>query len=162
MSCFKLLYALCDELKTLIRNFWWGQKEDERKIAWLSWEKLCEPKCNGGMGFKQLKQFNLALLAKQGWRLQTNQNSLVYHVLKARYFPQCDFIEATFGNNLSFVWRIIMSTRNLVREGVRWRVGNGSNIHIWEDKWLPSSSTYKIALPRQFLHQDTKVSELID
>ena len=55
-----------------------------------------------------------------------------------------------------------MSAQNLVRKGVRWRVGNGSNIHICEDKWLPSSSTYKIASPRQFLHQDTRVSELID
>ena len=65
MSCFKLPDALCDELTSMIRNFWWGQKEEEKKIAWLSWEKLCEPKSNGGMGFRQLKQFNLALLAKQ-------------------------------------------------------------------------------------------------
>ena len=40
MSCFKLPNVLCDELTSRIRNFWWGQKEDERKIAWLSWEKM--------------------------------------------------------------------------------------------------------------------------
>ena len=44
ISCFKLPDAFCDELTILIRNFWWGQEEDERKIAWPSWEKLCEPK----------------------------------------------------------------------------------------------------------------------
>ena len=115
MSCFKLLDALCEELTSMVRNFWWGQKVNEKKIAWLSWEKLCEPKCIGGMGFKKLQQFNLALLAKQGWRLQTNQNSLVYQVLKAKYFPRCDFIEASLGNNPSFSWRSIMSTQKLVR-----------------------------------------------
>ena len=82
-------------------------------------KKVTDYKYNGGMGFKQLKQFNLALLAKQGWRLQTNQNSLVYQVLKARYFPQCEFIEASIGNNPSFTWRSIMSAQSLVREGVR-------------------------------------------
>ena len=51
-------------------------------MAWLSWEKLCEPKECGGKGFRQLKYFNLALLAKQGWRLQTSHNSLLYWVLK--------------------------------------------------------------------------------
>ena len=66
MSCFKIPDSLCDELTSMIRNFWWGQKGEEKKMAWLSWDKFCEPKERGGMGFKRLQQFNLALLAKQG------------------------------------------------------------------------------------------------
>ena len=42
MSCFKIHDALCEELTSMMRNFWWGQKRDEKKIAWLSWDKLCE------------------------------------------------------------------------------------------------------------------------
>ena len=87
---------------------------------------------------------------------------MVYRVLKAKYFPRCEFVEASLGNNPSYSWRSIMAAQNLVREGIRWRVGNGNNIRIWGDKWLPSSSTYRVASPRQFLHQDTRVSELID
>lgn len=114
------------------------------------------------MGFRKLQYFNLALLAKQWWRLQTNQNSLAYRVLKAKYFPRCDFVEASLGNNPSFSWRSIMSAQRLVREGIRWRVENGRDIRIWGDKWLPSPTTFRVTSPRQFLHQDTRVSELID
>ena len=46
MSCFKIPDSLCDELTTMIRKFWWGQKKDENKISWLSWEKMCKPKSN--------------------------------------------------------------------------------------------------------------------
>ena len=66
------------------------------------------------MGLKLLKSFNLALLAKQGWRLQMAHNSLVYRVYKAKYFKDCDFIQATLGNNPSYVWRSILTARTLL------------------------------------------------
>ena len=66
MNCFKLPDSLCNELNSLMRNFWWGQREKERKLAWIAWEKICTPEVEGGMGFKDIKAFNLALLAKQG------------------------------------------------------------------------------------------------
>ena len=109
MSCFKILDSLCDEITSLIRNFLWGKCKDERKMAWMSWDKLCAPKAKGGMGFKQLKQFNLALLAKKGRRLQRGGDSLVYKVFKVKYFPKCDFVEAGMGNNPFYAWRSIMA-----------------------------------------------------
>ena len=39
---------------------------DERKIHWKSWSKLTEAKRVEGMGFQDLRTFNLAMLAKQG------------------------------------------------------------------------------------------------
>ena len=51
MNCFKIPNSPCEELMSLNRNFLWGQRKDEKKIAWLSWEKMCEPKSCEGMGF---------------------------------------------------------------------------------------------------------------
>ena len=79
-------------------------------MVWMKWNKMCEPKANGGMGFRDLKAFNLALLAKQGWRLQQGRNSLFYRVYKNNYFLDKDFIHAKKGHHPSFAWRSIWAT----------------------------------------------------
>ena len=58
MSCFKLSNSLCNELNSMMSNFWWGQKEKEEKMAWMSWKKMCTMKEKGGMGFRDLKAFS--------------------------------------------------------------------------------------------------------
>ena len=109
MSCFKLPNGLYEEMIGLVRQFWWGQVKNEKKVAWMSWDRMCRPKEEGGLGFRDLKSFNLALLAKQGWRLQKNSSSLFSWVYKAKYFPNGDFVEAEVGKNASFAWRSIMA-----------------------------------------------------
>ena len=94
MSVFKLSDSLCKDLNSMMGNFWWGQKGREKRLALVSWGKFCKPKSEGGMGFKDLKEFNLALLVKQGWRILENPNSLVYRVYKAKYFAKESFLNA--------------------------------------------------------------------
>ena len=61
MSCFKLPVTLCHGLETIICRFFWGQRGESRKIHWVKWLDLCKPKSQGGMGFKDLSNFNDAL-----------------------------------------------------------------------------------------------------
>ena len=50
-----------------------------------------------------------------------------------------------------------MVAQYLVKEGSRWSVGKGTSIRVWGDKWLPSTSRYKVVSPRLFLSVETKV-----
>jgi hypothetical protein len=75
-------------------RFWWGSNVDKRKVHWVNWKKTCRKKENGGLGFRDISSFNIALLAKQGWRIMTEPSSLLARILKAKYFPTCHFLKA--------------------------------------------------------------------
>jgi hypothetical protein len=108
MSCFDLTKSLCEEMSAMICRYWWAQHDKENKMHWLSWELLSKPKSEEGMGFRDLYGFNMAMLARQGWRMLTNPNSLCARILKARYFPDCSILEASATNGISYSWRSIL------------------------------------------------------
>ena len=147
MSVFQLPVKLCDELNSMCANFWWGQVGNERKIHWKSWSFLSKPKKQGGMGFQDIRNFNLAMLAKRGWRLLQHEESLVHKCFKAKYFPRCSFLDAGDVPNSSYVWKSMLAAQSILKQGCCWRVGNGSEIRVLKDKWLPNHTTNRVLHP---------------
>lgn len=67
--------GVCKDMADVIAKYWWGDDENSRKMHWFAWWKLCFPKSLGGLGYRDFHSFNLAMLAKQAWRLFTNPDS---------------------------------------------------------------------------------------
>ena len=137
MSVFMLPRGWCDEINALVAKYWWGLQGSSWKIHWCQWSSLCQPKEAGGLGFQDLMAFNKALLAKQGWRLLSNTHSLFFRTFKSKYFPKSSFLLAQLGSNPSFVWRSFLAARELLTERVRWKIGSGSMVEVWNDRWTP-------------------------
>ena len=114
------------------------------------------------MGFKNLALFNDALLARQAWRLFQNKNSLFHRVFKSKIFPHCSFMEAVDSPIASYAWQSILKGREVLKEGMRWRVGDGTSIWIWTDPWLPSEFLPFVSLPVAQAFEEAKVVSLID
>jgi hypothetical protein len=142
MGVFKLPYGLCDELVQMIRDYWWGKEDGKRKMHWISWDSMLRPKSCGGLGFRDLRIFNQALLARQVWRLIQFPNTLCALILKAKYFPNGSLLDTVFSSNKSATWSAIEHGLQLFKRGVIWRVGTGSNIRAWRDPWIPRSTCY--------------------
>lgn len=87
-----------------------------------------------GLRFKDLQAFNEVLLAKQLWHLITQPNSLMYRVMKQMYLPKNDLFQARVNSQASWLWKRWAFTRDLIRDGCAWRVGDGKS-----DKWLPAT-----------------------
>ena len=95
------------------------------------------------MGFRDMRIFNQALLARQAWRLLQTPDSLCARILKARYYPQGNLLDTMFTGQPSSTWSAISYGLELLKEGMIWRIGNGESVRIWRDNWIPRSSSLK-------------------
>ncbi|XP_074300300.1 uncharacterized protein LOC141631540 [Silene latifolia] len=63
-------------------NFLWSGKSDYQKPPSVSWDMCCLPKHEGGLGIKEAKSWNKALLGKYAWWLANKQDHLWLNVPK--------------------------------------------------------------------------------
>ncbi len=55
-----------------------------------------------------------------------------------------------------------MRARDVLQLGFHWKIGNGSQIKIWEDQWLPKRSTFKVISPKPQKTPYNFICDLID
>jgi hypothetical protein len=145
MSVFQFPAGLIEELNQLIRDFHWGDEHERRRMHWLSWDKLTQPKLNGGMGFRDFRVYNQALLARQSWRLLQFPDSPCARLLKAKYYPSGHLLDTAFIQDVSATWKGVMHGLELLKQGAIWRIGSGAMVKIWRDNWLPRADNMKLS-----------------
>jgi len=85
LSFFKAPAGIISSIESIFKSFFWGGGEENRKIAWISWESICIPKEDGGLGVRRVGDFNTSLLGKWCWRMLSEKGGLWYRVLRSRY-----------------------------------------------------------------------------
>nr|KYP34281.1 Putative ribonuclease H protein At1g65750 family [Cajanus cajan] len=113
------------QLTSIQRNFLWGGKLDEKRTAWVSWEKICRPKKEGGLGIKKLDAFNEALLAKWRWGLFQQPESMWARILLSKY-----------GDTIMHNTRLRGSSDSMWLGDVLKASGMGDRIQFWSDAWV--------------------------
>ena len=109
-----------------------------------------------------MEAFNLALLARQVWRLPHFEHSLALKTLKAKYFPSKGILDAKLGNRPSYTWRSLHQPLRVVEKGSLWLVGDGWSLNIWDSKWIPRLDSFKVINPIKPKARLLRIRDLID
>jgi hypothetical protein len=129
--------SVCVEAEKICRDFIWGSTADHRKTHLISWEQICRPKEEGGLGFKNLEWLNSAYMMKLAWQLITCQDKLWVKVMRAKY--SCgNLIIPTVNNrsNSTPTWKAIVNVWEDVTRNITWCIQNGHHVRFWKDAWI--------------------------
>ena len=110
---------MCKEIIKLQRKFLWGWGTKGRKIAWCSWENICKPKEEGGLGIRRIDLFNKALLTKRIWRMRYPKVGLWKDVLELKY-GSGRMLNTSDRNKYKSRWWKDLSETSLSDQGSRW------------------------------------------
>jgi len=69
LSFMKISVKVLKMVTRIQREFLWVGVRGGRKLCWVNWKRICQPKSKGGLGVKDVKRVNLSLMAKWKWRL---------------------------------------------------------------------------------------------
>ena len=83
MKSTKLPLAICENIEKLNRQFLWGGSNEKHKIHLVKWDVVTNPrKKDGGLNIKEARILNQAMLAKLGWKMMSDPETLWVRVFK--------------------------------------------------------------------------------
>ncbi|XP_030479414.1 uncharacterized protein LOC115696664 [Cannabis sativa] len=146
-----------------LRDFWWGDTDEKRKIHLLAWDSICQSKFRGGLGFRRIEVINQAFMAKWAWKALTDKTSIWSMVVNAKYIKDKNFLDLEKKGSESGLWKAILDARSVLGKGLCRKIENGHLTSIWFDPWVPSSNrtptplkdaTHGVAWVHQFLNNN--------
>ncbi|OIT30903.1 putative ribonuclease h protein, partial [Nicotiana attenuata] len=125
--------TILNQMEKYFSNFFWGQREEKNNYHWSSWEKMCYPTDEGGLGFKRLQDICKAFNAKRWWRIRTEEN-IWSKFLTAKYCPRSNLVSKIWNPKDSSIWKSLMDIRPKVEPHILWKINNEDAL-FWWDNW---------------------------
>eukprot|EP00256_Glycine_max_P067276 XP_025981871.1 uncharacterized protein LOC112999777 [Glycine max] len=122
----------------------------------------------GGLGIKDLRTFNTALLGKWRWDLFYSQQEPWAKVLHSKYGGWRALEEGSSGSKDSAWWKDLIKTQQLhrnlpLKRETIWKVGGRDKIKFWEDLWTNTDLSLRDKFPRLYqisCHQQQTIQQL--
>ncbi|KAL1172604.1 hypothetical protein V6Z11_A05G359100 [Gossypium hirsutum] len=121
MSIFLAPKGVIDDIQAMLSRTWWAGKDKGRFWTMIPWKTLCKPKGMDGLGIRDVRLFNIALLGRQVWRLLNNTDSLCFKVLSSKYFPDGNIFHAKKVDKASFTWSSVAAAAKVFKDGFGWQ-----------------------------------------
>ena len=165
MSLLPIPVSVALRIDKIQRDFLWGGMGEGKKFHLVNWSQVCQPFKMGGLGLRNLRVFNQALLGKWLWRFGNEENAFWRLLISAKYGSSSSgwTTREVTGPYVSGLWKHIRKGWGSFAHHLHFEVGNGSKTKFWDAVWCGSCSlrTAFLDLYRITRHKDAVVGDLL-
>ncbi|XP_058775306.1 uncharacterized protein LOC131649564 [Vicia villosa] len=127
--------SLIRDIERAIKRFIWSSEVSKNKVIIVTWNSVCLPLVEGGLGIRSIANLNAAFKLKLAWDFfQSNSSWTV--LLRQRVFHKGKIISHHI---FSSIWSSLKSEMHNIEENFSWCLGDGATIMLWSDKWCGES-----------------------
>ncbi|XP_074293517.1 uncharacterized protein LOC141620582 [Silene latifolia] len=112
-AMFILPNGIISKLESICTNFLWDGEVDYIRTPLVSWEKICKPKREGGLGLKNDVLWNKAAVGKLVWWIASNSDHLWVKWINHTYLKGLNWQTYSPSTNSSWSWRKICQTKEV-------------------------------------------------
>ncbi|XP_074300543.1 uncharacterized protein LOC141631821 [Silene latifolia] len=127
------LFGVINRIEAICRNFLWDGGVDYLRSPLVSWEKICRPKSEGGLGLNCAIDWNKAAVGKLVWWLATKPDHLWVRWVNTVYIKGKPWLDYSPSSNSSWSWRKICQIKSLYQESYQqniWTMDIGKGYSI--------------------------------
>ncbi|XP_047949120.1 uncharacterized protein LOC125194951 [Salvia hispanica] len=145
------------QLDQMLARFFWGSTNETRRTHWISWEQICLPTAEGGLGIRKFREVLRAFSIKLWWRYREN-NSLWATYLNSKYCRRTSPLTSSVSGRCSAIWRRLSRSWSHAHPHIQWIIGEGK-VLFWDDIWLGDTPVRELSLDERG-DPSTRVADL--
>ncbi|WOL00657.1 hypothetical protein Cni_G09370 [Canna indica] len=123
------------DYEKLARGHLWKSGSSRKGFHLVNWKKVSLSRLKGGLGIRDLRLVKVSIHAKRLLPLLNKKNVSWATLLNQRYqsiHPWTD----DYGRSKNWAVKGIFTAMFMLREGLKKRIGNGSETNVWSDPWI--------------------------
>ncbi|XP_074364383.1 uncharacterized protein LOC141705239 [Apium graveolens] len=147
-------------IQSLLTRFLWRGNINQKGGAKLSWQTVSLPREEGGLGLKNMCEWNKSQIIGHLLKVVMKSNTLWASWVNKTVLKGKHFWVTKIPTDCSWIWRKVLKLRPLAMNFLSYKIGNGESISIWFDPWwhhscLASSVSSPIISQSGLHHRDT-------
>nr|XP_016435260.1 PREDICTED: uncharacterized protein LOC107761549 [Nicotiana tabacum] len=143
-------HYVINKIHKIFAQFFWSSTIRGNSRHWASWNSLCMPCDEGGIGFRSLHDVSRALFCKLWWNFKTKP-SLWSSFMCQKYCKKLNAIIVPWRKE-SHTWRKMLECRDVIEHQITWQLKMGSSL-FWFDNWTGLGALYFLVPPNFFIDE---------